>query len=61
VAVDGDVVVAIETALILGLPWPPAGVRDTAETRAARDRIAASIAALPPGVIPDVPSEWPSG
>jgi hypothetical protein len=57
--VDSEVIIAIETAVILGQPWPPPGVPDTADTRRARDQIAASIAALPDGVTPDVPSEWP--
>jgi hypothetical protein len=54
--VDSGVVVAVEAGLILGRGWPPPGVPDTAAARALRDDIAASIAALPPGVIPDVPS-----
>jgi hypothetical protein len=57
--VDSDVVIAIETGLILGKPWPPPGVPDDADTRGMRDEIAAAIAALPEGVAPDVPSEWP--
>ena len=48
--------VAVETGLILGKPWPPPGVPDTPAARALRDQVAAAIAALPAGVIPDVPS-----
>lgn len=58
-AVDGDVVTAIQTALVLGKPWPPPGVPDTPANRAVRDEITAAIAAMPPGVTPDVPSDWP--
>jgi hypothetical protein len=54
--VDSDVVIAVELGLILGRGWPPAGVPDTAEARALRDAIAVELAALPPGVIPDVPA-----
>ena len=58
---DSDVVVAIETAVILGRDWPPPGVPDTAETRAMRDRISTETAALDAaGIMPDVPSEWPA-
>ncbi len=53
---DSDVVTAVELGVILRRGWPPAGVPDTAATRELRDQIAASIAAMPPGVIPDVPS-----
>lgn len=48
-------VVAVELGVILGRGWPPPGVPDTAATRALRAAIAAAIAALPPGVIPDLP------
>lgn len=47
--------VAIELALILGRSWPPPGVPDTGAARALRDQIAADLAGLPPGVIPDIP------
>ena len=59
-ALDSETVIAIQAGLILGKPWPPAGVADTAATRAMRDEIAAALAALPEGVAPDVPSEWPA-
>ena len=58
--VDSDWVIAIETGIILSRPWPPAGVPDTPATRAMRDEIAAQIAGMPPGVIPEVPAEWPA-
>jgi hypothetical protein len=50
-------VAAITTAVILGRAWPPPGVPDTAATRAVRDKVAADIAAMPPGVIPDIPAD----
>ena len=57
---DSDWVIAIETGLVLGKPWPPPGVPDTPATRTLRDEIAGQIAALPEGVVPDIPSEWPA-
>lgn len=48
--------VAVELGVILGRPWPPPGVPDTTATRALHDDIVASVAALPAGIIPDVPS-----
>jgi hypothetical protein len=58
--VDSETVIAIETAVILRLPWPPAGVPDTPATRGMRDQITSEIAALPDGVAPDIPNEWPA-
>lgn len=49
-------VIAVARAVILAAPWPPPGVPDTAQARALRDQIAAEIAAMPPGIIPDLPS-----
>jgi hypothetical protein len=49
-------VVAVELGVILGRGWPLPGVPDTARNRALRDDIRAAVAAMPPGVIPDVPS-----
>jgi hypothetical protein len=49
--------VEILLAVVLGRPWPPPGVPDTPASRALRDGIAADVAAMPPGMIVDVPSD----
>jgi len=45
-------------ALLAGDPYPPAGVPDTEENRAAWDRMAAWLDQQDPGTIAEIPSDW---
>jgi GNAT superfamily N-acetyltransferase len=45
-------------AAIAGGPYPPPGVEDTPANRELWGEIGADLAALPAGVIPDVPFDW---
>jgi hypothetical protein len=55
--VSGGDAVTMEMAIIAGDPFPPPGMATEAH-RALWGQIAADIAALPAGVIPDVPGDW---
>jgi hypothetical protein len=56
--VSDDDVTAIYRGLLAGLDWPYPGVGDTGENRATRDRLATWLDELPPGVLPDIPSDY---
>jgi hypothetical protein len=45
-------------AITAGARYPPDGIADTPENRRLWDEIAASVADLPPGVLPDIPADW---
>jgi hypothetical protein len=54
----GDVAVQLLRAQLDGQDYPPPGVEDTPANHELWDEIAASIDALPPGVLPDVPLDY---
>jgi hypothetical protein len=59
--VDTVTAAAIGRAVILGAPWPPADVADTAENRDFRDVVAGQVADLiAAGITPDLPGTWPA-
>lgn len=45
-------------AIVSGARYPPDGIPDTPRNRKLWDQIKASVADLPPGVVPDIPAEW---
>jgi hypothetical protein len=55
VQVDGDQVVALEVAAATGSPFPAHLVPDTPQARQLFTKIQQEIAAMPKGVIADVP------
>jgi hypothetical protein len=58
VADDGEAAVLMLRAVLAGDTYPPAGVKDTPGNKTAWEAIIADIAALPGGVLPDIPSDW---
>jgi len=57
VEVDPEIAVVLAGAAALGGEFPP-GVPNTAGNRAAFSKIKAEIAAMPPGVMPDLPWDY---
>lgn len=51
----GEVAVALARTAAAGAPFEDAGVPDTPAARQLFAEIVADIAALPPGVVPDIP------
>lgn len=55
---SGHDAVEMLKAHLAGGTYPPPGVPDTPRNRALWDQIGRDIANMPPGVIPDIPSDW---
>ena len=55
---SGADTVAMLRAILAGDEFPPPGVPDTPENRQAWAGIAQSVEDLPPGVIPEIPTDW---
>lgn len=55
----GDDAVRMQRAIMSGGSYPPPGIDDTPGNRALWDEIAADIEAMPDGMLPDLPHDWP--